>query len=195
MFRSTTIVVLVVLGCCYASEPSLDNFEFGDFIQISKNDYQPQHSGRSSSVEGNVENYLKSHDVTVKFPGVSSAVTVEGRNLDSNEINLKLNLNHGGVEARKSKLKKILGPIMIVVLLKAMTLIPLALGILGFKTWNALQLSFVSFVVAIGMAVYNLCRKVVGDHVPPPIVAHNAWEAARSFGNEYAQKMAYSGYA
>lgn len=84
---------------------------------------------------------------------------------------------------------------MIVVLLKAMTLIPLALGILGFKTWNALQLSFVSFVIAIGMAVYNLCRKVVGDHVPPPIIAHNGWEAARSFIDEEAQKLAYSAYA
>ncbi|KAL3267846.1 hypothetical protein HHI36_006987 [Cryptolaemus montrouzieri] len=187
-------VILVVVGCCLASEPTIDNFQLGDFLEISKNKYQPQQSARSSSVEGNVENYLKSHDVTIKFPGVGSAVTVEGRNLDKNEVNLKLSLNHGGVEARKSKLKKIIGPILIVVLLKAMTMIPLALGILGFKTWNALQLSFVSFVIAIGMAVYNLCRKVVGDHVPPPIVAaHHPWESRSNEG--YAdQKLVYSAY-
>ncbi|KAK9890826.1 hypothetical protein WA026_012172 [Henosepilachna vigintioctopunctata] len=192
------VVILVIFSYCSASEPTLDNFQLGDFLEISENGFKSSHSARSNSVEDNVENYFKSHDVKIKFPGVGADVTVEGRKLDEDEVNLKLNLNAGSVEARKSKLKKIIGPILIVVLLKAMTLIPLALGILGFKTWNALQLSFVSFVIAIGMAVYNLCRKVVGDHVPPQIVAHNPWDsghyAARSLDNSEAQKLAYSGH-
>lgn len=62
--------------------------------------------------------------------------------------------------ARKSKLKKIVIPIMVFVLLKAMTLIPLALGVLGLKAWNALQLSFFSFVISTAMAIFQLCKKV-----------------------------------
>lgn len=65
------------------------------------------------------------------------------------------------VTARKSKLKKIVIPIMVFVLLKAMTLIPLALGVLGLKAWNALQLSFFSFVISTAMAIFQLCKKVM----------------------------------
>jgi hypothetical protein len=67
-----------------------------------------------------------------------------------------------GVEARgkKSKLKKIMIPILVFVLLKAMTLVPLALGVLGLKAWNALQLSFFSFIVSFALAVFQLCKKV-----------------------------------
>lgn len=66
--------------------------------------------------------------------------------------------------ARKSKLKKIVIPIMVFVLLKAMTLIPLALGVLGLKAWNALQLSFFSFVISTAMAIFQLCKKVTIYH-------------------------------
>lgn len=62
--------------------------------------------------------------------------------------------------ARKSKLKKLFIPLFVFVLLKAMTLIPLALGVLGLKAWNALQLSFFSFITAFALAVFQLCKKV-----------------------------------
>ena len=102
-----------------------------------------------------------------------------------------------------------------------MTLIPLALGVLGLKAWNALQLSFFSFVSSLALAIFQLCKKVrtsSGEHsnryrsqlitlfrsqvasdssVP---VAHTAWDpyhyAARNFlvGDD-AQQMAYNAYA
>lgn len=52
---------------------------------------------------------------------------------------------------------------MVFVLLKAMTLIPLALGVLGLKAFNALQLSFFSFVASIALAIFQLCKKVRRD--------------------------------
>lgn len=63
--------------------------------------------------------------------------------------------------ARKSKLKKLAIPIMVFVLLKAMTLIPLGLGVVGLKAWNALQLAFFSFVISISLAIFQLCKKVI----------------------------------
>lgn len=95
-------------------------------------------------------------------------------------------------------MKKILFPILTFVLLKAITLVPLALGVLGLKAWNALQLSFFSFIVSVGLAVFQLCKKIAADNAPPQIAAHAPWEptsyAARSF-NEDAQNIAYSAYS
>jgi hypothetical protein len=98
---------------------------------------------------------------------------------------------------KKSKLKKILIPIAVFLMLKALTLIPLFIGILGIKAWNALQLSFGSFVVSFALAIFQLCRKLAGDSAPPqPIVAHaSGWESQRSFDTDFdAQNLAYSAY-
>lgn len=74
-----------------------------------------------------------------------------------------------------------------------MTLIPLALGVLGIKTWNAIQLAFISFVSSIAMAVWKLCSKI--NHEPPQII-HQAWDPHFHDRSDIAgQQMAYAGYA
>lgn len=93
-------------------------------------------------------------------------------------------------------------PILIFVLLKAITLIPLALGVLGLKAWNALQLSFFSFVISIALAVFQLCKKIAADNAHPHVAPHGPWDAA--YSNYYkrsldtsspeAQQLAYSAY-
>uniref|UniRef100_A0A161MQD1 Osiris 19 n=1 Tax=Triatoma infestans TaxID=30076 RepID=A0A161MQD1_TRIIF len=100
---------------------------------------------------------------------------------------------------RKSKLRKLLIPLMVFVLLKAMTLIPLALGVLGLKAWNALQLSFFSFVTSLALAIFNLVKKMASDSAVP--VAHTFAEpyhyAARNLvlpSSEDAQELAFSAY-
>lgn len=89
-----------------------------------------------------------------------------------------------------------------------MTLVPFALGALALKAWNALQLSFFSFVVAVGLAIFQLCKKIGADNSHPQISAHAPWEppafsshyAARSLSgeetavNDGAQKMAYAAH-
>lgn len=49
--------------------------------------------GRSSdSVEDKIEKYVKTHDVTFKLPIIGS-VTLGGRNLESEELDFKLNFS------------------------------------------------------------------------------------------------------
>lgn len=103
------------------------------------------------------------------------------------------------VARKKSKIKKIFVPILVFILLKAITLVPLALGVLGIKAWNALQLSFFSFIISVSLAIFQLCKKLAGDHGHPQIVAHNPWDAhyRRSLEvnpEQNAQEMAYSAY-
>lgn len=141
------------------------------FPQIS-NDVEVRSNGAvtndargETGVLDQVENYLRSHDVTFKMPIADAKVTVSQRNLQNDEMSVTFNFPSSStgrsvVEARKSKLKKIVIPIMVFILLKAMTLIPMALGVLGLKAWNSLQLSFFSFVVSVGLAIFQLCKKV-----------------------------------
>nr|XP_023027491.1 uncharacterized protein LOC111515498 [Leptinotarsa decemlineata] len=167
--------------------------QIGGDIEVKSNDIQ---SGRSmSSLEDRVENFMKNHDVSFDLPIIGSKVTMDAKNLDNTEVNLKIKFGSGSeVQARKkSKLKKIFVPILIFILIKAMTLIPLALGILGIKTWNAIQLSFISFVSALAMAVWKLCSKI--SH-PPPQIIHNAWDPHLHHDrSDLGQQMAYSAYA
>lgn len=65
---------------------------------------------------------------------------------------------------------------MVFVLLKAMTLIPLAIGVLGLKAWNALQLSFFSFVISVALAIFQLCKKIAADASTAQVATHGPWD-------------------
>ncbi|XP_065223932.1 uncharacterized protein Osi19 [Planococcus citri] len=175
-----------------------DSYKVNDGVSIVPNENQVKEktSARSSETGflDQLENYVKGHDLIVKTPaGFLQGATfkLSPRNLDDNEINMSVKLpseddNETFTErGRKSKLKKILVPILVFVLLKAMTLIPLAIGVLGLKAWNALQLSFISFLVSISLAIFQLCKKVAADS-GSQIAAHIPFEtshyaAARNF--------------
>lgn len=98
---------------------------------------------------------------------------------------------------KKHRLRRVITPILVFVLLKAITLVPLAIGILGLKAWNGLQLAFFSFIISTGLAIFQLCQKLAADHSHAHITTASAWEptahlAARSLNN--AQEQAYSAY-
>lgn len=144
-----------------------------DDVEVRHNGYSNNDvSGRSDAgIFETIENYVQSHDVTFGFPIAGAKVTVSPRNINDEELNLKIKFTNEGrsvAEARKSKLKKIFIPILVFVLLKAITLIPLALGVLGLKAWNSLQLSFFSFIVSVALAIFQLCKKV--SFIMPPVM-------------------------
>lgn len=135
--------------------------QLSDAVEVRSNGYTPAFEPRGDKdVFDKVEDYIQSHDTTFKFPAAGTEITLSPKALNDGELDL--NVKFAGVEARgkKSKLKKIMIPILVFVLLKAMTLVPLALGVLGLKAWNALQLSFFSFIVSFALAVFQLCKKV-----------------------------------
>lgn len=185
-----------------------DSFKISETMEVTRNSNPVDEvSARAEpSFLENLRSYLISHDVTFKLP-FESSVKVSSRNIDDDELSFNLKFGEGRAiqhEARKSKLKKVIIPILVFVLLKAMTLIPLAIGVLGLKAWNALQLSFFSFIVSVGLAIFQLCKKIAADSHSAPLAAHGPWEyqAAQyrslndnSMSSDYAQNLAYSGYA
>ncbi|RVE53680.1 hypothetical protein evm_001572 [Chilo suppressalis] len=184
-----------------------DTFQLSEAVEVTKNDAANDVTGRSSGdFFDNIESFIQSHDVSFQMPIADTKITVSPRNLDNDEISLNIKFNKDGArsvgEARKAKLKKIIVPILVFVLLKAMTLIPLAIGVLGLKAWNALQLSFFSFVVSVALAIFQLCKKIAADNSHPQIAAHGPWDAAYAATRrrrdaepqEQAQEMAYNAY-
>ncbi|KZC11128.1 PREDICTED: uncharacterized protein LOC107189221 [Dufourea novaeangliae] len=183
-----------------------DSFKVSETVEVTRNAYPVEEvsaRGEASFLD-TVQSYLSSHDVTFKLP-MDSSVKVSARNIDDDHLSFDVKFGQGRAveEARKSKLKKVVIPILVFVLLKAMTLIPLAIGVLGLKAWNALQLSFFSFIVSVGMAIFQLCKKIAADGHGAPLAAHGPWEYQaqyRSFeedqpSSQYAQDLAYAGHA
>ncbi|XP_053619535.1 uncharacterized protein Osi19 isoform X2 [Plodia interpunctella] len=185
-----------------------DTFQISEAVEVTKNGASNDVTGRSSGdFIDTIESYIQSHDVSFQLPLADTKVTVSPRNLDQDELslNIKFGSQDGARsvgEARKAKLKKIIVPILVFVLLKAMTLIPLAIGVLGLKAWNALQLSFFSFVVSVALAIFQLCKKIAADNSHPQIAAHGPWDAAYAATRrrrdaepqEMAQELAYNAY-
>jgi len=189
-------------------------FQVSDTVEVTRNTRPVEEvsaRGEDSFID-TVQSYLASHDVTFKLP-LDSSVKVSSRNIEDDQLTFNVKFGQGRAvdEARKSKLKKVIIPILVFVLLKAMTLIPLAIGVLGLKAWNALQLSFFSFIVAVGMAIFQLCKKIAADgHVAP--IAHGPWEyqaqyrsfqdqdqlasssSSSSSSSQFAHNLAYSAY-
>ncbi|SPP80190.1 uncharacterized protein LOC117583076 isoform X2 [Drosophila guanche] len=181
----------------------------------------PVHDARaraSSSVDGFVdalENYIQGHDVSMNLPMADAKITVSARNLANDELSLSLQLNgdeeDGEARGKKHRLRKLAMPILVLILLKAITVIPMAIGILKIKAFNALALGFFSFLVSVGLAIFQLCKKIAHDHHHTAhITAHGPWDG-RTFGAlaaaipapvveqpqqlAVAQDMAYKGYA
>ncbi|KAH8359197.1 hypothetical protein KR093_005120 [Drosophila rubida] len=179
---------------------------------------------RASSADGfleAIENYIKGHDVSVNLPMADAKITVSARNLDNDEMSLNLQLNgeqDDGAETeargkkgnifkkgKKKSLRKLAMPILVLILLKSITVIPMAIGILKIKAFNALALGFFSFLVSVGLAIFQLCKKIAHDHHHTAhITAHGPWDG-RSFGavpvpvveqpQQMAQNLAYQAYA
>ncbi|XP_039955561.1 uncharacterized protein LOC120771561 [Bactrocera tryoni] len=201
-----------------------DNYKFGD-VEVRSNGYQPAavdaNSARSNDEERDivdaVGDYLQGHDVTMDLPLGDAKVTVSSRNLANDELSLNVKLAGDGVvegkgkkgnffkKGKKHRLRKMIMPLMVLILLKAMTVIPMAIGILKIKAFNALALGFFSFIVSVGLAIFQLCKKIAAEHHSAHITAHGPWDG-RAMGvsaavnepayqpSEEAQSLAYKAY-
>ncbi|XP_050430247.1 uncharacterized protein LOC126839174 [Adelges cooleyi] len=154
-------------------------------------------SANELSIVEQLQHIMEKRDVSLDVAGAT--VVVSPRKVEDNELGLTLRLpSSAEPRSKRHKLRKILVPIMVFIMLKALTLIPLAIGVLGLKAWNALQLSFFSFVISIGLAIFQLVRKAAES--PPALTAHDAGiygapaaHYARSIQeNSNAHEMAYA---
>ncbi|XP_019756507.1 uncharacterized protein LOC109535122 isoform X2 [Dendroctonus ponderosae] len=194
------LVVLCLAGLVHGAPQefwkgtALDSTHLSENVAISRNGYDNEVGTKRSedSLEEAVATFIKSNDVTFKVPVIGD-VTVDSRKLDDDEINFKLNFGSEVEErGKKHKLKKVFIPILTFILLKAITVVPFIIGVLAFKAWNGLQLSLMSFVIASGLAIFQLCQKLASDSHAPVILDHPPAQYKRSLDD--SQQLAYSAY-
>ncbi|XP_050531787.1 uncharacterized protein LOC126900249 [Daktulosphaira vitifoliae] len=131
----------------------------------------PAESSNDMSLIEQLQHIIEKRDISMDVAGAT--VVMSPKKMEDNEMGLTFKLpNAAEARGKRHKLKKILMPIMVFIMLKALTLIPLAIGVLGLKAWNALQLSFFSFVLSIGLAIFQLVRKA--GESPPALATHDA---------------------
>ncbi|XP_023163732.1 uncharacterized protein LOC111594600 [Drosophila hydei] len=202
---------------------SQDSFKLSNLeVRTNGQKVAPISEARASTSDGfldAIENYMSGHDVSLNLPLADAKITVSARNLANDELSLNLQLNNDDatdIEARgkkgnifkkgkKHRLRKLAMPILVLILLKAITVIPMAIGILKIKAFNALALGFFSFIVSVGLAIFQLCKKIAHDHHHTAhITAHGPWDG-RSFGaalpasvveqpQQLAQELAYQAH-
>ncbi|XP_037940803.1 uncharacterized protein LOC119685955 [Teleopsis dalmanni] len=194
-----------------------DTFKFSD-VEVKSNGFKASTESKARSSSDNffdaIENYIQGHDVTMDLPIADAKVTVSSRSLDNDELSLNVKFANNDVvegkgkkgnifkKGKKHRLRKMITPIMVLILLKAMTVIPMAIGILKIKAFNALALGFFSFIVSVGLAIFQLCKKLAAEHHSAHITAHGPWDG-RSVSSvieayqpiEDAQNLAYNAYA
>lgn len=71
--------------------------QLSENVEINRNSYRSNDvSARSENgLEENVEEYIKSHDATFTLPIAGTKVTLGARNLDNDEIDLKVSFTEG----------------------------------------------------------------------------------------------------
>ncbi|XP_063230482.1 uncharacterized protein LOC134535342 [Bacillus rossius redtenbacheri] len=157
---------------------------------------QTEDIGDAGLVDGALQLLAQRQDVSVSLPGGAQA-TVSPRGLDDGDLDIKLRLHSSEARRRKkNKLRKFIVPLAVFLALKALTLIPLFLGLLSIKAFNALQLGFGSFVVSFGLAIFQLAKKLMGDSLPPltPFAAPQPLVAAPTGWERSAHDSAYSAH-
>lgn len=80
--------------------------QISDNVEVVRNEYRANEvvARGEQSLEDNVKEYIQSHDVTFKLPLGESTVSVGTRNLDSDELDIKLKFSESsGVQEGNMK--------------------------------------------------------------------------------------------
>nr|CAI5852278.1 unnamed protein product [Callosobruchus analis] len=176
-----------------------DSYKVSEDVEVSRNDETlSEVNQRSLDLERKIENYVKTHDLTFKLP-IGGKITMGARNLDNDELDVTWKFEDRSIEARhrhkKNNIKRIVLPFLVIILLKAIVIVPLALGVLIWKAFQALQLSLISFVISSGLAIFQFARKIAENNAHAHVVAEPPAHAHIARSIDEPQMMAYSAYA
>ncbi|KAL1498048.1 hypothetical protein ABEB36_008908 [Hypothenemus hampei] len=150
----------------------------------------------TQSLENALETFIKSKDVAFQLP-LLGKLTMDSRKLNDEEINFRLNFANNGSEERgkKYKLKKVLIPILTLVLLKAVTIVPFILGALTYKAYSSLKFALGSFVISAALAIFQICQKLAANSQSPVVLDHPPFDHYDRSITENGLNLAYSGHA
>ena len=127
-----------------------------------------------SLVMDRVQDFLQTHTIKVELKGedIVKAVSQTGRALEDVQENLLDDENDASAEGRgkKKKAAKILGPLVMLIALKAAALLPLLLGAIALIAGKALLIGKIALVLSAIIGLKKLLSQE--KHVTYEVVAH-----------------------
>ncbi|XP_043497056.1 uncharacterized protein LOC122520833 [Polistes fuscatus] len=114
-----------------------------------------------------IERFFATRKIHINFPNDGSSADFFGRALGSKNIDIELkSLARGSSEAR-TKLKRMLLPILLALKLKALIVVPIIITLIAFIGFNGLQASLVALLISGAVALKGLLTPP-----PPPRVSY-----------------------
>ncbi|EFN89942.1 uncharacterized protein LOC105192078 [Harpegnathos saltator] len=163
---------------------------FGDMVSIEK---VAEDAGERSSEESadplvsRIEAFLRTRRIQVNLPDDSSTAGLFGRALGRRSIGIELrSLTHGTSEAR-TKLKKMILPLLVLLKFKTLVILPIVITVVGLIGIKGLGGAFLSLLLSGAVALKALVApppppRVTYGVVRPHEIHHDHWHRSEQDG-------------
>ncbi|XP_012345421.2 uncharacterized protein LOC105736234 [Apis florea] len=165
---------------------------YGDMITLEKVDVARE-EGRSSTSEdplvGQIERFFNSRRIRVHLPNDGSSADMFGRALGRKDMAVELRALTTGASEARTKLKKIVLPLLLALKLKAMIVLPIIITLIGLIGIKGLGAGLLSLLLSGAVALKALltpppppARVTYG--VVKPEIHHEHWHRSQEELNQ-----------
>ncbi|XP_015173228.1 PREDICTED: uncharacterized protein LOC107064732 [Polistes dominula] len=135
-----------------------------------------------------IERFFATRKIHINFPNDGSSADFFGRALGQKDVDIELkSLARGASEAR-TKLKRMLMPILIALKLKALIVLPIVITLIGFIGFKGLGAGLIALLISGAVALKGLVTPLppprVSYSVVKPYDVHEQWQRSQEEINQ-----------
>ncbi|XP_017891461.1 uncharacterized protein LOC108631807 [Ceratina calcarata] len=166
---------------------------YGDMITLEKMHVEQEYDvGRSSEdpLVNKIEQFLRSRRIHVHLPSDGSSVDMLGRALGRKDVDVELRALTTGASEARTKLKKMVLPLLLALKLKALIVLPIVITLIGLIGIKGLGAGLLSLLLSGAVALKALltppppypARVTYG--IVKPEVHHDHWHRSQEEANQ-----------
>ncbi|XP_076295429.1 DUF1676 domain-containing protein Osi15 [Lasioglossum baleicum] len=170
----------------------MDNIKiYGDMVTLDKVDLgMDPELARSSedALVSRIERFLRTRKIQVRFPDDGSSADLFGRALGQKEVGMELKGLTKGASEGRTKLKRIVLPLLLLLKLKAIIVLPIVIAVIGLIGLKGLGAGLMSLLLSGAVALKALltppppARVTYG--IVKPEVHHEHWHRSQEEVNQ-----------
>nr|XP_012228125.1 PREDICTED: uncharacterized protein LOC105675504 [Linepithema humile] len=163
---------------------------YGDIVTLEKiaEDGEPSEKSADPLVS-RIEKFLQTRRIEINFPNDASTAGLFGRALGQHNIDIELrSLTHGASEAR-TRLKKLILPLLLLLKVKAVIILPIVITLIGLISVKGLSVGLTALVLSGALALKSLVApppppRVSYGVVRPHEIHHDHWHRSEQEVNQ-----------
>ncbi|XP_054007538.1 uncharacterized protein LOC128891778 [Hylaeus anthracinus] len=165
---------------------------YGDMVTLEKVDVDEDAETRASEdpLVSRIEKFLRTRKVQIHFPTDGSTADVFGRALGQKDVGVELRALTTGASEARTKLKKILLPLLLALKLKAMIVLPIVITLIGLIGIKGLGAGLMSLLLSGAVALKALLSPPppyparVSYGIVKPEIHHEQWHRSQEEVNQ-----------